>query len=495
VSGFSALDWLVVVLYMGGIAAFGLAKGGRQASAKDYFLSEKKIGWWAVTASIVATETSALTFISVPGMAWKGAWGFLELSFGYLLGRIVIAWVLLPRYFEGELTTSYALLERSFGPGVRRLASGTFILTRIFADGVRLYATAIPLVVIFRGYNLFSGVGDATLYVGAILLTAAVTVIYVQAGGVRAVIWTDVIQLGVYVVGGVISLAVLVPKIPELGAKLAAAAAAGKLTIFQTDGSFLTSPYHLLTAILGGAVLSMASHGTDYIIVQRLFATESLRDGRRALVASGVVVILQFALFLFVGTLLFLFYGELPLKGDAVFPKFIVEQVPSGLSGLIIAGLLAAAMSTVSGSISSISSSTVFDLWASTKRGRLASEEEKLRLSRRVSFGWALLLTGAALVFIGTGQAVVELALSIASFTYGSFLGLFLLAVRGRTSRRAATAGFLAGVLVMVLVVFGTKLAWPLYTLAGSLATLFVALGYDVLRPADGTGREGRADA
>ncbi len=485
-SGFTPLDWLVVVLYMGGIAAFGLAKGGKQASAKDYFLSEKKIGWGAVTASIVATETSALTFISVPGMAFKGGWGFLQLAFGYLLGRIVIAWLLLPRYFEGELTTSYALLERSFGPGVRRLASGTFILTRIFADGVRLYATAIPLAIIFRGYNLFSGVPDATLYFVAILVTAAVTVVYVQLGGVRAVIWTDVVQLGLYVVGGFIAVAVLVPKIPDLGAALAAAAAAGKLTIFQTGGSFLSSPYHVLTAILGGAVLSAASHGTDYIIVQRLFATSSLRDGRRALVASGVVVILQFVLFLSVGTLLFLFYGPLEMKGDAVFPKFIVEQVPPGLSGLIIAGLLAAAMSTISGSISSISSSTVFDLWASTKRGRQASEEEKLRLSRRVSFAWAVLLTGAAIVFIGTGQAVVELALSIASFTYGGFLGLFFLAARGKTTSRAAAIGFLTGVGAMVFVVLGTKLAWPLYTLTGSLVTVAVAT---IASAAEGRGR------
>ena len=483
-SGFSVLDWAVVVLYMGGIAAFGLAKGGKQASAKDYFLSEKKIGWWAVTASIVATETSALTFISVPGMAYKGAWGFLELSFGYLLGRVVVAWLLLPRYFEGETTTSYALLERRFGVGVRRLASGTFILTRIFADGVRLYATAIPLAIIFRGYNLFAGVSDAKLYFVAILVTAAVTVAYVQVGGVRAVIWTDVIQLGVYVVGGFVALFVLVPKIPELGAKLAAAAAAGKLSVFQTDGNLLASPYHVLTAILGGAVLSMASHGTDYIIVQRLFATDSLRDARRALVASGVVVILQFALFLTVGTLLFLFYGPLDLKSDAVFPKFIVEQVPPGFSGLIIAGLLAAAMSTISGSISSISSATVFDLWASTGRGRRASEEEKLRLSRRVSFGWAVLLTCAALGFIGTGQAVVELALSIASFTYGGFLGLFALALFGRTSARSAGIGFVAGVVAMVGIVFGTKLAWPFYTLAGSLATVAVARAASLLEPA-----------
>lgn len=474
-SGFTPLDWAVVVLYMGGIAAFGLAKGGKQASAKDYFLSEKKIGWWAVTASIVATETSALTFISVPGMAFKGGWGFLQLAFGYLLGRIVIAWVLLPRYFEGELTTSYALLERTFGVGVRRLASATFILTRIFADGVRLYATAIPLAIVFRGYNLFSGVSDATLYFVAILVTATVTVVYVQLGGVRAVIWTDVIQLFVYVLGGGIAIAVLVPKLPDLGARLTEAVAAGKLSVFQAGGDFLVSPYHVLTAILGGAVLSMASHGTDYIIVQRLFATESLRDGRRALVASGVAVIFQFALFLAVGTLLFLYYGPLEMKGDAVFPKFIVEQVPPGLSGLIIAGLLAAAMSTISGSISSISSSTVFDLWASTKRGKATSEEQKLRLSRRVSFAWAILLTGAAIFFIGTGQAVVELALSIASFTYGGFLGLFLLAVRGKTSSRAATVGFLCGVGAMVFVVLGTKLAWPFYTLAGSLVTVTVA--------------------
>ncbi|MCS6988826.1 MAG: sodium:solute symporter [Chloroherpetonaceae bacterium] len=469
---FTLIDWLIASLYVGGVTLFGVFKGGKQTSAKDYFLSEEKVSWWAVALAIVATETSALTFISVPGIAYKGNFNFLQLAIGYLIGRVVVAYFFLPKYFAGELTTVYALMESRFGLRLRRLTSVAFIVTRVFADGVRLYATAIPLVVIFRGYDLFGGVSDASLYAISIALISLATLVYVQLGGVRAVIWTDVVQLFIYLLGGIIAVSILFfsVSITELNAQ-------GKFNLFNFSfDDFWSSPYQFFLAVIGGAFLTMASHGTDYIIVQRLFATKTLRHGQSALIASGFVVFFQLALFLFLGALLYGFYHDPSLKGDEAFSKFIVEALPTGVSGLIVAGLLAAAMSTLSGSISAISSSTVFDLYANAERGKRASEAEKLALSKRISLAWATLLAVSAMFYIGLGKAVVEVALSIASFTYGGLLGVFLLAMFfKRVSSLGASVGFVASVLTMIYVVLQTKLAWTLYAIVGSATAIAVA--------------------
>lgn len=470
---FGLLDWLVVALYVGGVALFGALKGGKQVSAKDYFLSERKVNWWAVALAIVATETSALTFISAPGIAYKGNFNFLQLAIGYIIGRVVVAWFFLPKYYAGELTTAYALMEARFGLGLRRLTSVVFIVTRLFADGARLYAAAIPLVVIFRGYGLFGGLSDATLYGIAIAFIAVVTLVYVQLGGVRAVIWTDVVQLFIYLLGGALAVGILAQSV-----SISDVAASGKFEFLNFSlANFWSSPYQFYWAAFGGAVLAMASHGTDYIIVQRLFATQNLRDSQRALIASGAMVFVQFALFLFLGALLYGFYADPSLKGDEAFSKFIVERLPTGVSGLIVAGLLAAAMSTLSGSISAIASSTVFDWHAKTERGKRASESERLSLSRLVSFVWAAILTLSALLYIGLGKAIVEVALSIASFTYGGLLGIFLLAMFfRRVSSLGAVAGFVAGLGATLYVVTQTSLAWTLYAIVGSSTTILVAV-------------------
>ncbi|MFQ3599384.1 MAG: sodium:solute symporter [Chloroherpetonaceae bacterium] len=475
---FSPLDWLVVLIYIAGVTLFGILKGGKQTSATDYFLSEEKIRWWAVGIAIVATETSALTFISVPGIAYKGNFNFLQLAIGYFVGRVMVAYLFLPKYYAGELTTAYALMESRFGLPLRRLTSLVFIITRIFADGVRLYATAIPLVIIFRGYNLFGGISDAMLYTLGIVLIALVTLLYVQLGGVRAVIWTDFIQLFVYLLGGGLTVFFLLQQSEHFFIPITEISTRGKFAFFNFSfENFWSSPYQFFLAVIGGAFLTMASHGTDYIIVQRLFTTPSLRHSQSALILSGLIVFLQFALFLLLGALLYGFYGELALKGDEVFSKFIVEELPTGISGLIVAGLLAAAMSTLSGSISAISSSTVFDLYAHTSHGKRATESEKLILSKRISLAWAAILTLSALLYIGLGKAVVEVALSIASFTYGGLLGVFLLAMFfKRVSPLGAIVGFSASVLVMVFVMTQTKLAWTLYTLIGSTTAIVVAL-------------------
>lgn len=474
---FSWLDWLVVTGYLVGVALFGLLKGGKPSSAQDYFLSEKKIHWWVVAVSIVATETSALTFLSVPGIAYRGNCQFLQLALGYLVGRVVVAFVFLPRYYAGQLTTVYALLEQRFGLGVRQLASVIFIGTRVFADGVRLYAAAIPLVAILRGYNLFATVPDNSLYASAIMVIAVATLIYVLFGGVRAVIWTDLVQLIIYLLGGGLSIVLLLGSLSSPTDALMQAATQGKFVVFNFSwDNFFSTPYQFFLAVIGGAFLSMASHGADYIIVQRLFATDNLQSSQKALIASGVLVLGQFALFLFVGILLYVFYGGAALRSDEVFSKFIISGLPAGVSGLVVAALLAAAMSTLSSSINAIASSTVFDLYGATKRGRQATPEQKLKLSKAVSLVWSAVLTLSAVGYLGLGQSVVEVALSIASFTYGGLLGLFFLALFWREmDSRAAVVGFLVSIATMAAVVTQTNVAWTLYTLIGLVVMLLVS--------------------
>ncbi|MCS7013916.1 MAG: sodium:solute symporter [Chloroherpetonaceae bacterium] len=474
---FSWLDWAIVVGYLVGVALFGLFKGGKPSSAHDYFLSEKKIHWLVVAFSIVATETSALTFLSVPGIAYRSNWQFLQLALGYVIGRTVVAFFFLPRYYEGRLSTVYAILETRFGVAMRKLASVVFIITRVFADGVRLYAAAIPLVAILRGYHLFSEVPDTTLYASAIVLIALATLVYVLFGGVRAVIWTDLLQLVIYLLGGLLSVVLLLSSLPAPAEALERIAAQGKFEVFNFKWeNFFFSPYQFFLAVVGGAFLSMASHGADYIIVQRLFATDNLQSSQKALIASGAIVLVQFALFLLIGSLLYVFYNGAPFRSDEVFSKFIISGLPAGVSGLVVAALLAAAMSTLSSAINAIASSTVFDLYAATEKGRTASPEKKLRLSKIVSLVWSGVLTLSAVSYLGLGQSVVEVALSIASFTYGGLLGVFFLSLfQEEVDRRAAMVGFLASIVAMTAVVTRTTIAWTLYTLIGLAVTLIVA--------------------
>ena len=475
---FSSLDVVIIILYLIGVAAFGILKGGRQKTAKDYFLSEKAIPWWAVCFAVVATETSALTFISVPGIAYVSNLFFLQLAIGYIIGRILVSIFLLPKYFEGELLTAYAYLERRFGAKVKNFASSVFMITRVFADGVRLYATAIPVAIIFKGYNIFPDTPDWQIYSISIILMAAITLVYTYLGGVRAVIWTDVLQMFIYIGGGVLALFVLGSLIPgSFADAVSQASRQDKLAFlnFTFSGNFFSQPYTFIASVLGGMFLSMASHGTDQLIVQRLLTTESLKKSQKALVWSGIIVFVQFALFLFVGSLLFIFFGGEQMKSDEVFPKFIIQYMPSGISGIIIAGLLAAAMSTLSGSISALSSTLVGDIYK-PYWGKDKSESRLLTVSRVVALLWAVVLILSAFLFMNSNKAVVELGLTIASFTYGGLLGTFLLGIFfKRTKQSDAIIGFAAGILGMVFVIYFTKIAWTWYTLIGVIFTVAAA--------------------
>ena len=502
---FPALDLAVFAAYLMGVGAVGLRMGrggARAASGEDYLLGGRTLPWWAVCLSIVATETSTLTVIGIPAVAYGGALTFLQVAFGFLLGRIVVAAILLPRYAEGDLLTAYELLGRRFGPGVRRAASVAFMGTRVLADGVRLFATAIPLRVI--GLALGVEVPYAALIAGI----AAVTLLYTWAGGLKAVVWVDVAQFGLYVVGAGVTIGAALLLTPDWGARLGEAAAAGKLQVLSWgDGpwrSRLAQPYALPVAVLGGAVFSMASHGTDQLIVQRLLACRSLAESRRALVWSGVGVVLQFGLFLGVGLALWLHYGgaapdALGLeRADEVFPLFIVERLPAGVRGLLLAGIVAAAMSTLSSSLSALASSTVGDLLRDRWPGA-----SSLRAGRLATLGWGGVLAAFALAIEGNDSAVVELGLGIAGFTYGPLLGAFVLALLPRRiGSRAALVGFVGALGLMAFVVLGVgyaeaaegwrfflnpseaeaaalgwrPLAWPLYPAVG--AALTVGIGW-----------------
>ncbi len=462
-----SLDYLIIILFLILTAVLGSVSGGKQKNIQDYFLGAKSVPWWAVCFSIVAAETSTLTFISIPGLAYLTNLNFLQVTFGYLLGRIVIAIFLLPRYYEGKLETAYGYLENRFGAKTRSFASVVFLFTRTAADGVRLFATAIPLKLMLN-----------ISYPAAIVIIAAVTLIYTTTGGLKGVIWVDVLLMFIYIGGALLAGGFLLTRYLPHGwnSIVQAAVPAGKLQIINLNfgsslADFFKEPYTLISGLLGGAFLSMASHGTDQLIVQRLLSTKNLKDGRKAIIGSGVIVIFQFAIFMLVGVALFAYYGQLNIKSDEIFPRFIIEKIPSPFSGIIIAGLFAAAMSTLAGSISSLSSSSMMDLFK--PHFKINSDKQELRISRMFTVFWAFLLTLSAILFMNSPQTVVELALSIASFTYGGLLGTFLLGLINKKARQEdALAAFTAGIFVMITVISLNVVAWTFYTIIGSFTTV-----------------------
>ncbi len=436
--------------------------------------------------SIVASETSALTFISIPGLAYTGNLGFLQVAAGYIVGRIVVARVLLPRYFAGDLVTAYTLLETRFGPETRRFASIVFMATRAMADSVRVFATAIPIALIMgpvlpREY----------LMPAAILVLGALTIFYTWRGGMRAVVWTELLQAAIYVTGGICAVVLLGNAVRGgWGAILSSADAAGKLKAVSLYTGF-DQPHTIFAGLIGGGFLAMASHGTDQLIVQRLLCAKSLKDAQRAIIGSGIAVFVQFTLFLAVGLGLWALYaGRTFTTPDAIFPTFIVERMPHGLLGLIVAAIVAATMSTHSGAINSLAAATTMDIWVPLTR-RTPGDAATYRAGRLFALMWGVVLTGGALLYPESRTPVVVVALSIASFTYGALLGAFFLGIYNvRAKQRDAILGMSIGIVVMAAVVFAKQLsegfpalapvlgplaniAWPWYVLIGTTITLF----------------------
>ncbi len=464
--GLNALDIVVIIAYLIGITLLGMYVGRRQRDAKDYFVADREIPWWAVMFSIVASETSALTFISIPGLAYISNLGFLEIAAGYLVGRVVVAYTLLPRYYNGNLVTAYALLEGRFGLATRRFASIVFMVTRGMADSVRVFATAVPIALIIGPL-----LPHAAVMPVAVLVLGTLTVIYTIRGGMRAVVWTEIVQASVYLFGGIAAI-VLIGHIVAGGwsAILPAAAAAGKLKAISWYTGF-DQPNTMFAGVIGGAFLSMASHGADQLIVQRLLSARSLRSAQAAVIGSGFAVIIQFGLFLILGVGLWSLYGgqTFPIP-DSIFPTFIVDQMPHGLVGLLLAAVLAATMSTHSGAINSLAAASTHDIYLPLT-GRSADDPRTLRVGRVFALLWGIVLTSGALLFPANAKTpVVVVALSIASFTYGGLLGGFFLAIFWARARQFdAILGMSVGILVMSVIVFAKPLIGAFPSLAGPL--------------------------
>ncbi len=459
------LDLAIVAAYLLGVTALGLRFRRGQSGARDYFLGGRTAPWWALAFSIVATETSTLTIIGTPALSYAGNLAFLQLVFGYLLGRALIVLLLLPGYFRGEIFTAYELIEKRFGARMRAVAATTFLATRAVAEGVRVSAIALVVSVVL-------GTSERL----AVIIVIALTILYTFEGGMKAVIWTDVAQLLLYLTGSAVTLWMLLHRIPGGWSEVthAAAAAGHKLQVFDFTRGF-TVKYTIWSGLLGGAFLTMASHGTDQTIVQRLLAARDQRDSRRALLASGVIVLVQFAVFLLIGVLLFVFSQHFPLlaageRTDRILPLFIVREMPPGLAGVMLASILAVAMSNASGSLNSLAASSVLDF--AKLRGRSADAAQFLRLSRRMTLLWGCVLLALGLVRWGP---LLETGLTVASLPFGSLLGLFLLGTLDRrATARGALAGMFAGLAAILAVFRFTSVAFTWYVLFGAVTTFAV---------------------
>jgi len=475
-------DLVLIAVYLAAITLFGLrfrARKGGKSSLESYFLADRTVPWWAIALSIVSAETSTLTIISIPSVAFAGDFGFMQVVFGYMTGRIVVAALFLPKYFQGQMLTAYQLIDRRFGRALHQVTAGLFLVTRAAAEGVRVFAVSIVV-------SIAIGTGN----VASIAVVSALTLIYTFEGGMTAVIWTDVVQMAIYVGGTLIAIATLGTHVPGGWMHIhAVAAAAGKFHLFNFALN-LTQTYTFWAGLIGGTFLTMASHGTDQLIVQRLLAARNLRQSRASLLSSGVVILVQFALFLLIGAGLYVFYGLHPgtsfRTNDYIFPTFIVREMPVGIAGLLIAAILAAAMSNLSAALNSLSSTTVVDFYMRLRPR--ADDRERMLISRSSTVLWALVLFAIAVYSISAGGKghVVEIGLSIASVAYGALLGVFLLGTLTRyATQTGAILGMVAGFATNLVlwrfpgrILFSTisvpNIAWTWYVLIGALVTFVV---------------------
>jgi SSS family solute:Na+ symporter len=482
--GLNGLDLAIILAYLLGVTAFGLHFRRHRRSLKDYFLADRQIPWWAISLSIVAAETSTLTIISVPGLAYETNFAFLQLVLGYLVGRGIISLLLIPQYFRGELVTAYQLIERRFGEKLRTLTAGLFLITRAAAEGVRVFAVAIVVGIALS--SLLSAMNDSWRDVTAIAIVSLLTLVYTFEGGMTAVIWTDVVQLVIYVGGTLVGLFTILHLLPGgWNTVRSVAGDAGKFRVFEFSWNFHTT-YTFWSGVIGGTFLTTATHGTDQLIVQRLLAARNERQSKVALMSSGVAVLAQFCLFLLVGAMLFVFYTQYPparpfTRSDTIFPIFIVTRMPHGVSGLLISAVLAAAMSNLSSALTALSSTTVIDFYAHWRPA--ASEARRVRVSQAATVGWCIALFLLA-ILTRHGGRVLEVGLAITSVAYGSLLGVFLLGVlTGRASERGASVGMLSGFLLNVYLWQFTHIPFTWYVAIGSFATFVVGYGMSLLLP------------
>ena len=468
-----SIDLAVILTYLAGITWFGARFRGGQKNLRDYFLGGRTAPWWAISLSIVSAETSTLTIVGTPALAFTGNLGFLQIVLGYLAARIVISLLFLPQYFRGEMFTAYELMRRRFGERIRKLTASMFLVTRALAEGVRVFAISLVISIVL-------GTGEKV----SMVLILILTLFYTFEGGMTAVIWTDVIQMTLYVVGAILSFFFILAKIPGGWAHVALlAGAAHKFTIFDFhfawNMAYFSKTYTFWAGVAGGCFLTTASHGTDQLMVQRLLSARDERQSRTALLTSWVVILFQFTLFLLIGVSLWVYYGDrhlpLPAQNDRIYPAFIWNNLPTGLSGLLIAAILAAAMANLSAALNSLSSTTVVDF--ARARNPHMTESRSLWIARLATVAWGAVLLIIAIAAAVLSKSVLEAGLKIASVPSGVLLGVFLLGIlTKRPGEKSAIAGAAAGLAVILYVTFRTPIAFTWYVLIGTAGTFGVGM-------------------
>ncbi len=465
------LDYVVILGYLIAITGFGSWFARFQKTTRDYFLTDRSVPWWALCFTIVATETSTLSFIGVPAGAYAGNMTFLQLALGYVVGRLLVSWLFIPAYFRGELFTSYELLNRRFGPAVKNTAAVIFIVTRTLADGIRLFATALVISVVTH----------MPVPLTVVLLGVAM-IVYTVRGGVSAVIWTDVVQMFVYLAGALVVFAGLLNLIP--GGWDEVVRTAGGAGHFQLL-DFSTDPHRVYTfwaGLIGGVALTLATHGTDQFLVQRLLSARSSREAAGGLVLSGFVVFAQFALFLVIGAMLFTYYQHTPLpralnSNDEVLPLFVVTALSHGAAGFIVAAIVAAALSP---SINALAATTVNDFYVKYVRPD-ADEGTLMRLSKLATIFWGVAQIGVALGAEFVTKSVLDSGLAVLSLAAGPVLGAFLVGVLTTRVKSTAMLGGMAAGIAAVGWAWGTgACAWTWYAFLGAAVTSATALALSV---------------
>lgn len=471
-------DYLVIAAYLVAITLFGSWFARFQKTTRDYFLADRSAPWWAICFTIVATETSTLSFIGVPAGAYAGNMTFLQLALGYVIGRLLVSALFIPAYFRGELMTSYELLNRRFGPEVKTIASGIFLITRSLADGVRLFATALVIAVVTQVPVSWT-----------VILLGTAMIVYTVRGGAAAVIWTDAVQMFVYIAGAGLVFIALLERIPGgWDTVVAAGGAAGKFTLLNLSFDPHVT-YTLWAGVVGGVALTLATHGTDQFLVQRLLAARSVGEARLGLVLSGVLVFAQFVLFLVIGVMLFVYYQQAPApplsRPDEILPAFIVNSLTGGMAGFIVAAIVAAALSP---SLNAMAATTVNDFYLPFVKPN-ASEDDRMRVAKSATVAWGVVQLIVALGGQWMDRSVLDAGLSVLSLSSGPVLGAFLIGVLTRdVGTRPMLGGMLAGVAVLVWLWWTDGVAWTWYAFVGAAVTSVVALvlarGWRVFAPA-----------
>lgn len=470
----SGIDYLVIGAYVLAITAFGSWFARYQKTTRDYFLTDRSVPWWAICFTIVATETSTLTFIGIPAQAYAGNMTFLQLAAGYIIGRVLVSILFIPAYFRGDLFTSYELLQRRFGTRVKTLSAVIFLITRSLADGIRLFTTALVISIVTQ-----------VPVTWVVVVLGAAMIVYTMRGGVSAVIWTDVVQMFVYIAGaGAVAIALLGRIHGGWAEVVRVGSDTGRFVMLDTSFD-LSRAYTLWAGLLGGVALTLSTHGTDQYLVQRLLSAKSQKAASAGLILSGFIVFAQFILFLMIGVMLYTHYQQVPLpqaltRTDQILPIFVVNELRNGLAGFIVAAIVAAALSP---SLNAMAATTISDFYLPYFNPN-ADQDTQMRVSKQATVAWGVVQLAVAIGAQFMNRSVLDAGLAVLSFASGAVLGAFLLGTLAPSIRERDTfAGMIAGLIVMTAVWWATPIAFTWYVLIGAVTTCVVAFASRAASP------------